>query len=109
MREDPGFQRWTNTATDNATPNFSNCGDDPCWGLAQADWNAPVTIYGYVAPLPRPSSALPNASLNIDCHDPSEAVCCQAVENPGAPYPVRPPTTFEPTVMIAPPYLGQTP
>lgn len=107
MREDPGFQRWTNTATDGATPNTSNCGDGPCWGLNQADWNAPVTINGYVAPMPQPSPALPVANLNIDCSDPAEAVYCQPVENPGAPYPVRPQTGFKPTVMIAPPYIGQ--
>lgn len=107
MREDPGFQRWTNTATDGATANTSECGNGPCWGLAQADWNAPVTIYGYVAPMPQPSPALPVAGLNIDCSDPSVAVYCQPVQNPGAPYPVRPQTSFQPTVMIAPPYIGQ--
>lgn len=107
MREDTGFQRWTNTATDGATANTSECGNGPCWGLNDADWNSPVTISGYAASMPQPSPALPVASANIDCTDPSEAVYCQPVQNPGTPYPVRPQTSFQPTIMIAPPYIGQ--
>lgn len=107
MREDTGFQRWTNTATDGATPNTSECGNGPCWGLGIADWNSPVTISGYVAPMPQPSPALSVTSPAIDCSNPAEAVYCQPVQNPGTPYPVRPQTAFQPTVMIAPPYIGQ--
>ncbi|PZR86530.1 MAG: hypothetical protein DI537_28375 [Stutzerimonas stutzeri] len=107
MREDPGFQSWTNTATQGATPNTSDCGAGPCWGLADADWNRPVMVSGMIAPMPQPSPALPVANRDIDCSAPSDAVLCQPVQNPGAPYPVRPQTAFRPTVMIAPPYIGQ--
>jgi hypothetical protein len=122
IRQDPGFTRWTNAIAVEAggagngsagngaassTVDANGCGANPCWGLERPDWNNPVTISGFTVPMPEPSPALPVAALQINCADPSEALYCVPVESSGVPYPIRPQTAFEPTVMVAPPYVTQ--